>query len=348
MSPKLIGRLEDLSNEILYGVFEFLDVSTIYEAFSNLNGRFEHRLINYPLPSNVKLSPLSKMSLERSFYFALVPHQHQIKSMCLSNPILINHVFSSTTNSIVFTRLEKLRLNDFNPDYSEEILTRLVSLPHLTSLTIKFIDWSGIKTTFYQTIFRLPRLKSCHLLGEHSLRDELLPTSENESSSMEHFTLNYGTCIEQTVALLSYLPRLRRLSMDIVKPEFLHRIRIRPRVLDHLTHVTLKVNIDFDIFQTIVRKLFCHVQFFVLSVSDIPAYFDAEAWERLISLHMTKLRIFDIDIFCSSTDYSNFDYYIDLTRQFNSSFWLKRHWFFERYVYKDTEPTTLYLRSLHQ
>ena len=254
----------------------------------------------------------------------------------------------SRNNSVVFTQLEKLRLDDFNPDYSREILTQLISFPCLTSLTIKLIDWSGIKTTFYRVIFRLPKLKYCHLLGKHSLRDELLPSSENESSPMEYLILNYSTCIEQTTALLSYLPQLRRLSMDIVKPEFLRQITLRPRVLDYLTHVSLKVHLDFDIFRVVVRKLFCQVQVFVLSVSDNLAYLDAREWERLISLHMTKLRIFDIDIFCSSTSCSNFGYFIGLTRQFDSSFWLERQWFFERHVYNDTEITTLYLRTLHK
>ena len=49
-----IKQLEDLSNELVYEVFDYLDGCDIHQAFSNLNGRFQCLLTNSLLPLKIQ------------------------------------------------------------------------------------------------------------------------------------------------------------------------------------------------------------------------------------------------------------------------------------------------------
>jgi len=138
-STKPVTYFEDLSNEIIYEVFEFLDYCYIYEAFFDLNRRFRNLLTRLPLPIFINISSISKTTFERFYTNIIVPYQRQIKSLHLSNPLIIKHVFSSISSPLVLTRLEKLSLTDIDPEYLKEFPIHLASLPCLLSLIIKCI-----------------------------------------------------------------------------------------------------------------------------------------------------------------------------------------------------------------
>ena len=48
--------IENLSNELIYEIWDYLDGCDIYESFSNLNIRFENLLTNPPLPLKIYFS----------------------------------------------------------------------------------------------------------------------------------------------------------------------------------------------------------------------------------------------------------------------------------------------------
>ncbi len=93
LSINCIAYLEDLSNEVIYGIFDFLDFCQLYEAFSNLNRRFKNLLDDPTLSVNMKLSSVLKSTFQHYYSKIIIPNQHRAKLLHLSNPFIINLSF---------------------------------------------------------------------------------------------------------------------------------------------------------------------------------------------------------------------------------------------------------------
>ena len=52
--------LEDLANEIIYEIFDYLDIYHVYQGFSNLNKRFRNLLEDSNLPIQINISTMTK------------------------------------------------------------------------------------------------------------------------------------------------------------------------------------------------------------------------------------------------------------------------------------------------
>jgi hypothetical protein len=168
----------------------------------------------------------------------------------------------------------------------------------------------------------------------------LLPLATNEYSPIEHLVINNPETLNQLDVLLSYVPRLRRLSLHPVDKYWMTRTNIysSSRVLKHLTDVYLDLSdIKFDQFEQFIRNIFpATVQ--VLSISIIGnlerKYLHGNIWEHLILSHMPNLRIFGIrhDFYVSNVlDRLTHE---DQMSQFKSRFWVERQWFFELLYHK--------------
>jgi len=120
--------MENFSNELFYEIFDYLDSCDIYQAFSNLNDRFQ-RLLN-------SSSLLFKTTFHRSTFKQMIRFN--------KNQILSIHFLSSTHKKMIsslnidclFTRLESLVFLSIEPDILISLLPKLIHLPRLFSLTI--------------------------------------------------------------------------------------------------------------------------------------------------------------------------------------------------------------------
>ncbi|CAF4272180.1 unnamed protein product, partial [Adineta steineri] len=79
-STKSVSYFEDLSNDIIYEIFEYFDFDYIYETFSNLNQRFVNLIINSNLPIKINISSISKPIFQRYYTDIIIPYRHRIKS----------------------------------------------------------------------------------------------------------------------------------------------------------------------------------------------------------------------------------------------------------------------------
>jgi hypothetical protein len=327
-----ITRLENLSNEILYEIFEYFDICFTYNIFSNLNTRFEYLLKYSSLPIKLNLSWTSKSTIEHYCQHIIAPNLSRIISLNISNPSAIKFFFLSFPINIAFNRLESLNLGKTNSNDIISLLNHLKLLPRFFSLSININNPPDSINTIYQLITTLPVLKFCKISSDNGELIFSIPIftrkKEQKESTIEHLIIN-GVCrLDQLDAILSYTPRLSHLSC--------HSLQINNEQISESTIVTnlkkLYLNlgsIPFNIFKLFICKVSSQLEVLRISANFQKTYLDANQWQQLISCYIPYLRIFDIQFkseLCD--DYRKSIEYDKLIEQFNSKFWFERNWFF--------------------
>ncbi|CAF3969201.1 unnamed protein product [Adineta steineri] len=333
-----ISYFEDLSNEIIYELFEYFDFDYIYETFSNLNQRFVNLIINSNLPININISSVSKPNFERYYTNRIIPYRHRIKSLRITNLIAVDIILSPQDNLSKLTRLETLILTNISSSYLRN-LQYLINLPKLSSLTIickgDIIckDYTMFdQVEIYHQIFQLPVLKYFNVLLETSLMPIVssLSFATNKYSSIEHLVIKNNIELDTLYIILSYVPQIRRLSIsELQKPEYKQNITF-PITLNNLTYISLELNhFDFDDFELLAKDLFHNLQVLRLYASLRIEYLDANRWQNLILSHIPNLIIFDFQ-YNYRTDIEKYSMsnYENLIKNFTTPFWIERQWFF--------------------
>jgi len=208
-----ITSFEDFPNEIIYETLEYLDPVHIYQGFFNLNTRFQNLIKYLNVPIKINYSTLSKSIFQNYYTDFIIPIQHRIKTLHISDPITIEYIFPITENIIIYSQLQTLFLDNIESEYLENLLSRLTVLSNLSSLTIH-VGRGTNKINIYNLIFQLPVLKYCKLSFEDHTPLGSLPISTNISSPIEHLLIEDNYDINEVDALLSYVPQLRRLSIQ--------------------------------------------------------------------------------------------------------------------------------------
>lgn len=135
-----VTKFDDLCNELLYDVFEYLDFYHVYNAFFKLNSRYQDLLINSTIPINIHISFMLKSTLQCYTPGMIVSNRDRIHSLHISNQFIYNLPLSLTGMLTEFTRLERLVLDNMPSKDVETILLQLTALPLLSSLTITATD----------------------------------------------------------------------------------------------------------------------------------------------------------------------------------------------------------------
>ncbi|CAF4326544.1 unnamed protein product, partial [Adineta steineri] len=73
-------RFEDLSNEIIYEIFEFLDAFHSYQAFNNLNIRFRNFVTYSNPPLKINISSITRTNFRDYNTNFIIPSQDRITS----------------------------------------------------------------------------------------------------------------------------------------------------------------------------------------------------------------------------------------------------------------------------
>jgi hypothetical protein len=327
------SRLEDLSNELFYEIFDYLDGCNVHSAFSNLNIRFQNLIACSSLPFRINLGSKSNSILEHHCRHVIIPNRHRILSFHLGDELLIDEFFKYCTIDSLFYRLESIVLSEVTTDKLLMILFYLNSLPRLFSLSIlmtedDYYDLGDI----YRLIFSLPTLKynKLSLLG-CELLNIVVPIAINEKfSTIEYLVIDYPCTLKQLTNLLCHTPRISRLTCERLGESEENVNKDVPITLSYLTHISIgECDVEFDEFEVFIRKISSQLQVLHISIAWNTAYLDASRWEQLIKKYMPHLNKF----------YFNYDQYIDddfninpgytFINQFTSPFWLERKWFCE-------------------
>ena len=332
----MITRFEDLSNEIIYEIFDFLHIDQTHQAFSSLNRRFDNLLMYSPFPIYINRPLMGKSSFDQYYQKIIRRYRHRIVLLRLPNIFTVDLVFSSARNIKEFTRLETLILENIDSiRFRDFVLYHLTSMLTLRSLTVVLNDLVSDKSTLYQAIFRLPALKYCKLSFQADYMWHIISRATNESSPIEHLVIENDGNFDELYSVLSYLPQLRRLSWH--KLSYVHNKQAiaEQTKLKHLTHLNLELRVtDFDQFEAMIVHLFPRVEVLHLSTSFSHEYLDADRWQRLISCSMPQLRVFDLQ---HQDNVRTSDEALltsaRLKHTFTSSFWLEHQWYFTHQIF---------------
>ncbi|CAF4495990.1 unnamed protein product [Rotaria sp. Silwood2] len=318
--------LEDLANEILYEIFEYLDVYDIYKGFYNLNKRFQNLAINSNILAKINISTISKSNFEDYYYNIIIPNQSQINFLRLSNPFVTKNFFSQPHLILNFIRLQTIILDNVRDRNFHKFFDYLKCLTTLHAITISFVEYMPSLDTIFSQIFRLSTLKYCKIEYQQL---SFIDFINYESSSIEYLIINSHLPFSALHNLLCCLPKLQHLSIGYLdKIEYYKQSnKLSSIQLKYLKHVSLKLDdVHFDEFEKIIKEFFRHIQILRLTIVYDETYFDAKRWQQLILFHMSYLRIFYIN-HQGYVNNNNLTYH-DIINQFNSSFWNENKWFF--------------------
>ncbi len=325
-----VTHFEDLSNELIYEIFEFIDTYDLYETFFDLNIRFRNLCTHPSLPIQINISSLSKSTFQRYYTPVIQPNKHRIHSIHLSNPCAIDFFSSSIENISKCSQLQTLVLDTIEPQCLENLLKSLALLSNLSSLAIP-IHHSLNRNTIYHLIFQLPVLNFCKISLKEKGHFGLPVRSMNQQSSPIEYLIIDGEChLMEIDYIISYIPQLRRLSLTLISNYYNPQITGFSTVLNHLTHVFLVLKCrDFNELEPFIKNSFGHVQVLHISFWYGSSYLDADRWEQLILSYMPHLRIFDLQYTYQTVNDNKKDKIREyLVEKFTSPFWLQRKWFF--------------------
>jgi hypothetical protein len=344
---KTTSCLEDLSNELIYEIFEFLDYFHVYEAFFNLNIRFHRLVTNSNLPIKINLSSISKSTFNRYNEDIIETNMHRINLLRVADVFMYDFAFSIISKLSMFDRIETLILDNIESKYLENLFNQLLFLPLLSSLVINSVDKIKNRSTIYRQIVRLPALKYCKLSFEGSTDDGVLSVSTNEYSSIEHLIITNYIPFEELHNLLSYIPKLRRLSVYSLS-EHWGKTEISARLSNHLTHLSVNGgSVEFDRFEKMVMNVFSTIRvlYFTRDCNANSPYFNANKWQQLITSHLPNLRVFDIQCNVSINNMDDQAIIDTQINQFTTSFWIERQWFFSHQFYHSRFRNHVFLYS---
>ncbi|CAF3577991.1 unnamed protein product [Rotaria sp. Silwood1] len=333
-----INHFEQIPNELIYEIFDFLDISHVYNAFSNLNTRFENLLTNSSFCFNINISSMSKSTFEHYYTNIINPNKHRIKLLHLSNPFTVDRIFSPVRIALKFIRLETLIFDNIQSKYLPNILHHFISLPNLRCLILISIDSVRNLNNIYYQIFRLPTLKYCKLSLKEHVESQLLPMATDTISPIEHLVITNTIYFYELLTLLSYVPQLRRLSIHCLDGSRKKQTISWSTILNYLTHISLNIkNITSDQLESMFKNLFHQLQVLHISTSYDETYLNASQWEKWILSYMSNLHIFDfqyINSIQNAASDNNQLIYDDVIKQFSSLFWSERKWFFAYHFYR--------------
>ncbi|CAF1337297.1 unnamed protein product [Rotaria sordida] len=332
-----ISSIEDLSNELFYEIFEYLDACKIYYAFSNLNYRFQKLINSSSLLLKLKLDDSKSEKIFMNNYQQILHfNKGQIFSIHLWTSENTNQIISTFTIDSSFNCLESFVFYAIKSNVLISLLPTLTCLPRLFSLTIEI--WSNIKDlgNIYRLIFNLPKLKYIKFKAMESSDFNItisLPIATNEQiSSIEHLIIEHPCAFDELSAITSYTPHLHHLKFLSLTNRKVNIRRIKPMILPNLTHLSIHIyrKMSFNVFEIFISKLNSKIK--VLSLTTIfedIAYLDANRWENFILTKLPQLEKFYFKYSAYFEENYQTPMYFGQRDQFVSSFWLQRGWILE-------------------
>ncbi|CAF0908240.1 unnamed protein product [Rotaria sordida] len=323
-----ITSIENLSNELFHEIFDYLDGSEIYQAFSNLNYRFQQFLNYSSFPLKIRINSSSYKSYMNTYQQILFNNKHRIISLHLFLPLQSNEFFSSYSIDSSFNCLESLLLFKIPPSILLSLLINLTCLPRLFSLTIDTQRTLDDLTEVYRLIFLLPKLKYMKCSARRTVVYMSLPIAKKEQlTNIEYLVINHSCTFNQVSTIISYTPELYHLNLMKSYDNYFNNEILLPMDLFRLTYLSIKMcDIMLDELELFIAETGCNLKVLrIITHSHERDYLDADQWQELIEDYLPDLEEFylqyheKVDPEAAMSDTLPSD-------NFRSLFWIERQW----------------------
>ncbi|CAF4217519.1 unnamed protein product, partial [Adineta steineri] len=270
-----ITQFEDLSNELIYEIFDYIDYCLIYEIFVNLNLRFHSLFYESNLPLKVNFPLTSKTIFQYRCKYIINSNIKRIISLNICKYFL--EFFSIN----LFSSLKSLTVNQIQSDKISTLLSNLICLPNFSSLSIYSSNYFQDENSIYLSIFRLTKLKLCKLTFPSGGERVPLPIAIDSYHKLERLIINGHCRLEQLNSILSYLPLLQHLSCQYLYGTGRECKEIQ--IPKNLTSIHLTIyRVLFEEMKLFLSKISSRLKILRMKTFDNDDYFLAEQWEELI------------------------------------------------------------------
>ena len=322
--------MENFCTEIFLEIFDYLEGGTLYQAFKGLNARFE-RLLDV---SNLRLKTYQHCKLfgsSQACYKALIaPNKQRILSLDVHFTWSHNLLRSGSFLDASFIRLQSLTLQYVRKTSLISLLIVLADIPLLTALYIRLGDDLTDLTDTYQRIFALPLIRFLEVVTYVLVEPISLPISRaDRCTRLESLNFDHDCSVGDLLTLLSYTPRLRRLTDAFIIESEVVVPRAGFTAIPSLTRISISSwQADFSSFETLLTEISPELQYLWIHCSRPADFLNAAQWERVLSQHLSHLTRLDFtyeepfqDQFVVTQDHK-------YVHGFSSPFWTKKHWRF--------------------
>ncbi len=258
----------------------------------------------------------------------IIPNKHRIISLHILDRSQFIKLFKLHIIDSTFHRLESLTLHGIKPHELMICLHSLITLPRLFSLNIHLHETSNTSMELYHLIFRLPMLKYNRLSVNQSVLLDSIPfTTDVRVSSIEQLVIDHSCTLYELYHILSYTPKLRRLTCTNLLQN--GKIDIPFRIFN-LTHCSIqRCDLNFNVFEEFIKNISTQLRVLrIVPLLNID-YLDAGRWERLISQHIPYLHTFHFKVHGDFHSPLQLECYHLFLNRFTSSFWIERRWLFK-------------------
>ncbi|CAF5068741.1 unnamed protein product, partial [Rotaria sp. Silwood1] len=266
---------EDLSNKLLFEIFDYLDGYGLYEAFLNLNSRFEQLYSSSVLFKSrcclIQLDEVFNIFKQFSYFFS-------------------SFLFDSSFDRVESNIFEKIQSDTHIP-----VLSNLSSLPNLTSLTIETSNVQEEINDINRLIFVLHKLKYYRIFFSNNCHLFTLPLAlNNQCSPIEYLVINHDCSLNELLSLISYTPKLRRLTGHKIKTNDSNITILSPITLVNLNLTYLDLHqTTFNVLEIFITKRFPNLKSLFIASSDDITFFNAYRWEQFILNNFPHKRWYD-------------------------------------------------------
>lgn len=330
-------NFESLANELFLDLFDYFDGTDLLYAFYGLNFRFNDLLYKQYRTFRFNFKSISKDKFDTICQKHLPFITDRVITLVLSNgddtPQQIDLLFSYIPSFQQFTRLRSLSVYKL---YAYEAIMKIINQCHqLSHLTHFKLDYSYLCTdrreyqSMIDNIWALPNLIRCETDVNSNIFDADYRTPTNTSSSLQSLFLSGEQIkLDQINQLFQCTPNLKHLSIDIINSDNNYFTGLFP------TLTKLKTIVNMTDFSEIIFLLQNMPNLYHLDIDLNIGVIVGYAWEKLISNHLSKLKIFDLKMKSFHRSHENLQQRtIELISSFQSSFWVDKYrWFIRCFV----------------
>ncbi|CAF4160454.1 unnamed protein product, partial [Rotaria sordida] len=234
-----ITCIENLSNELFYEIFEYLDGYDIHKGFCNLNSRFQHLITCSSISLNIKLCSNATSEVKHCCKTVIIPNIHRICSLDLEDESLINDFFKHCIINSSFHRLQSIVLSFFGVENANSFVPLA---PNEQFSTIEYLVINHICTLseLMSILYHTPQLR-------HLICDNLVESDSNVQTERSMILSN-----------LVYI-RINVCDIDFDEFEMFMKISSQLQIL-HISQEYGKAYLDADRWKRLIIKHMPHLR----------------------------------------------------------------------------------------